>query len=300
MDLVKIGRYIAQKRKNLGMTQRQLAEKLGMSDKSVSKWERGVCLPDVSVYADLCQVLGIRLNEFLAGEDIPQEKLIQKSEENILNTAVDSKRRQNRLKWIICGLLILSLLILSMTCVSAYQKNKPQNFIAPVARDSIEMETASLFAGSDGAYIYKFTTTDEYANFKLHISEYHSGKLVNREAMWLGFDSIGSPENGAILIFPDFKNYVVKIVISDTRGSKYSTEIPILDDIADRTYYGRSASGITESTAIHYNEEQPLLALIYDNDEMWVLDIADLMGEESASLAENDYVYFFSFEFSKN
>ena len=47
MDLVKIGKYIAGKRKELGLTQRQLADKLGMSDKSVSKWERGVCLPDV-------------------------------------------------------------------------------------------------------------------------------------------------------------------------------------------------------------------------------------------------------------
>ena len=56
MDLIKIGKYIASKRKSLGMTQKQLAEKLGMSDKSVSKWERGVCLPDVSVYKELCFV----------------------------------------------------------------------------------------------------------------------------------------------------------------------------------------------------------------------------------------------------
>ncbi|WP_368230025.1 helix-turn-helix domain-containing protein [Blautia wexlerae] len=64
MDLIKIGKYIAGKRKSLGMTQKQLAEKLGMSDKSVSKWERGVCLPDVSVYKELCSILGISLNEF--------------------------------------------------------------------------------------------------------------------------------------------------------------------------------------------------------------------------------------------
>ena len=57
MDLIKIGKYIAGKRKSLGMTQKQLAEKLGMSDKSVSKWERGVCLPDVSVYKELCSIL---------------------------------------------------------------------------------------------------------------------------------------------------------------------------------------------------------------------------------------------------
>ena len=57
MDLIKIGKYIAGKRKSLGMTQKQLAEKLGMSDKSVSKWERGVCLPDVSVYKKLCSIV---------------------------------------------------------------------------------------------------------------------------------------------------------------------------------------------------------------------------------------------------
>lgn len=70
MDLVKIGKYIAEKRKALGLTQRQVAEKLGMSDKSVSKWERGICLPDVSVYSPLCEILGISLNEFLAGKTL--------------------------------------------------------------------------------------------------------------------------------------------------------------------------------------------------------------------------------------
>lgn len=50
MDLIRIGQYIAGKRKALSLTQKQLAEKLGVSDKSVSKWERGVCLPDVSLY----------------------------------------------------------------------------------------------------------------------------------------------------------------------------------------------------------------------------------------------------------
>ena len=69
MDLIKIGKYIAEKRKALGLTQKQLAEQLGMSDKSVSKWERGICLPDVSVYMELCGILGISMNEFLAGED---------------------------------------------------------------------------------------------------------------------------------------------------------------------------------------------------------------------------------------
>lgn len=79
MDLIKIGKYIAAKRKALGLTQKQLAEKLNMSDKSVSKWERGICLPDVTVYLELCEILGISINEFLAGEDIPKETIEQKA-----------------------------------------------------------------------------------------------------------------------------------------------------------------------------------------------------------------------------
>ena len=84
MDLIKIGKYIAEKRKALGLTQKQLAEKLNMSDKSVSKWERGICLPDVSIYMELCSILRISINEFLAGEDIGAENVIEKSDSNLI------------------------------------------------------------------------------------------------------------------------------------------------------------------------------------------------------------------------
>ena len=89
MDTVKIGKYIAGKRKALGMTQAQVAEKLGMSNKSVSKWERGICLPDVSVYMALCEILGISLNEFIAGEDIEPAEVVQKSEKNLILRHLD-------------------------------------------------------------------------------------------------------------------------------------------------------------------------------------------------------------------
>ena len=96
MDQIKIGKYIAGKRKAVGLTQKQLAEQLGMSDKSVSKWECGVCLPDVSVYAELCGILGISVNEFLAGEDISRDELPQRAENNLPQVSADSKRRQRR------------------------------------------------------------------------------------------------------------------------------------------------------------------------------------------------------------
>ena len=108
MDLIKMGKYIAGKRTGLGLTQKQLAEKLGMSDKSVSKWERGICLPDVSVYMELCDILEISINEFLAGEDISEENIIKKSEDNLIQMTKDSKYKQKNLKSIIVVLIIIA------------------------------------------------------------------------------------------------------------------------------------------------------------------------------------------------
>lgn len=298
MDLVKIGRYIAAKRKSLGLTQRQVAEQLGMSDKSVSKWERGVCLPDVSVYNDLCRILGITINEFLAGEDIAREDIAEKSEENILGVTADSKHRQRRLKAVIGVLLVVLLLALSVIGVNLYLAKRPQNFIAPLDRDSVEMKTASLLAGPDRAYIYKFTTTDAYSGIQLFFSEYRAGERVSRENVELGFEGMNSPKNGEILIIPDFKSFLLRLIVS-TEGSTFSTEIPILEDVPEREYYGRSAAEIREAAPITYNKEQPLAALIYDNDEMRVLDLKDLMSGETDALRVNDFVYFFSVQFCK-
>ena len=299
MDLIKIGKYIAGKRKELGMTQKQLAEKLGMSDKSVSKWERGVCLPDVSVYSDLCQILGISINEFLAGEDIAQENIERKSEENIIGVATDSKHKQRRLKAVICALLIISILAVSVIGAALYRANKPMNFIAPVSEDSVEMQTVKLLAGPDGANVYKFTTTDEYTRLNIYISEYQAGELVNKERMGIGFEGIGSPKNGEIIIVPDYEHAVIKLVISTDEGSKFSTELPIMEGVEDKEYYGRSQSRIEGETKILYDIEQPLVGMIYDNDEMYVIDLYDLLSGETDSLSKNDYMYLFSYEFCK-
>ena len=114
MDLIKIGKYIAEKRKALGLTQKQLAEQLGMSDKSVSKWERGICLPDVSVYMELCGILGISMNEFLAGEDISEENIVKIAEDNLIQVAKDSKAKQKNLKVIIAVMLLITVLTVSV------------------------------------------------------------------------------------------------------------------------------------------------------------------------------------------
>ena len=298
MDLIKIGKYIAGKRKSLGMTQRQLAEKLGMSDKSVSKWERGVCLPDVSVYKELCSILGISLNEFLAGEDIAQENMIQKSETNIIEVIRDNINKQKCLKVMRCILLVISICAVAVIGFIIYRLKKPQNYISPIAKDSIEMQTAELLAGPDGAFIYKFVTTDEYKKLRLHIYQYESGKLSNQDKVEIGFEDIGSPKSGEIVMVPDFDNYVIKLIISGD-GSKLSTEIPILENVEDREYYGRSATEIQNIVDIRYNKQQPLIAFLYDDETMSVPALDDLINSQTDLLSKNDYVYYVAFEFCK-
>lgn len=298
MDLIKIGTYIAGKRKALGMTQKQLAEQLGMSDKSVSKWERGICLPDVALYAELCQILGISINEFFAGEDITKEDLMQKSEENIIGVAKESKQKQKRLRSMLCLVLAVSVLVLSAVGIILYRSNGPQNVIAPVDQESIEMKTVELLSGIDGAFMYQYVTTDSYASLKIFVSEYHSGKLIQKEPVLLGYEEIGSPKHGTVLIVPDFDHFTVKIIMADD-ASKFYTEIPILEGVEDREYYGRSASKITRKTDIIYNEEQPLAALVYGKNQVRSIDLHDVTNGTSEALAENDYVYYFSFEFCK-
>lgn len=84
MNQIKIGTFISDCRKAKGWTQNQLGEKLGITDKAVSKWETGRSMPDLSLFIPLCNLLNITLNELLAGEHIPEEKLKEKTDEVLL------------------------------------------------------------------------------------------------------------------------------------------------------------------------------------------------------------------------
>ena len=74
MNNEKIGRFIAQKRKENNLTQAQLAEKLFLSDRAISKWERGKSMPDAAIMNDLCGILGITLSELFAGEELSKKR----------------------------------------------------------------------------------------------------------------------------------------------------------------------------------------------------------------------------------
>ena len=310
MDLIKIGKYIAEKRKALGLTQKQLAEKLNMSDKSVSKWERGICLPDVSIYMELCSILRISINEFLAGEDIGAENVIEKSDSNLIQITKESKKKQKNLKTILAVVTVFAVIVSAILGTLFFHKLiHPKNYITAVDQTSTEMKTAELLSGTDGAYLFHYFIKDEFKTLTIYVSEYQFGTLISKSKVAdLDYDGIDSPSRGVIAVVPDFESFKVKLIVADDYA-KYSTDFPILENIENREYYVRSASQIKGEipiqihsastiegkTAILSDSEQGLMALIYGKDGLSGIPITEM--EKGIVGVENDYVYYLSFQF---
>lgn len=111
MDQVIVGKFISQERKRKGYTQKQLSEKLGISDKTVSKWERGNGFPEVSLLLPLCRELDITVNELLAGERVSEEDYRKKAEENMVNLVKEAQESKKK--------IILSAMVATLTMIAA-------------------------------------------------------------------------------------------------------------------------------------------------------------------------------------
>ena len=110
MDQIEIGKFIADERKTKKYTQRELADKLGISDKTISKWERGNGFPEVSLLLPLCNELNITVNELLSGERLQEVDYKKKAEENMVNLV---KEAQESKKKIVMSALVATLVIIA-------------------------------------------------------------------------------------------------------------------------------------------------------------------------------------------
>ena len=97
MDQVKIGKFIAERRKKLNLTQMQLAEKLNITDRAISKWETGKSLPDSSIMPELCGILQITINDLLSGEVVTLDNYNKELENNLLETIKQKELSDKRL-----------------------------------------------------------------------------------------------------------------------------------------------------------------------------------------------------------
>ena len=98
MNQIKIGKFIAEQRKKNNLTQMQLAEKLNITDRAISKWENGKAMPDSSIMLDLCNILKISVNELLSGEMISMENKNEKQEKLLLDMAKETEEK-NKIIW---------------------------------------------------------------------------------------------------------------------------------------------------------------------------------------------------------
>ena len=112
MNQIKIGRFIAACRKQVNLTQLQLADQLHITDKAVSKWERGITMPDTSIMLELCDILNISVNELLSGERIIMENNHEKNEQLLLDMAKELERKNKTIwttMWVIMGVSMIAL-----------------------------------------------------------------------------------------------------------------------------------------------------------------------------------------------
>ena len=112
MNQTAIGGYIARKRKEQNLTQEQLAEKIGVSNKTISKWENGKCMPDYSIIEQLCKELSVTLSELMDGEDAAEDSVRVYDDEQILDLLRRTQELE-RQKDILCGFVLI---VLGIAC----------------------------------------------------------------------------------------------------------------------------------------------------------------------------------------
>lgn len=150
MNQEKIGKFIAECRKGRNLTQQKLAEQLGVTNRSISNWENGKNMPDVSLYKELCGILGISINELLSGERLNQEDYQDKSEENMVKF-IDEVKKLKKKKKVLFSLLtsILILVVLYVVYCNILLIEKPLEYDSRVMKCRFENDM----------FIYNFQTS---------------------------------------------------------------------------------------------------------------------------------------------
>ena len=128
MNQEKIGKFILSIRKDMNMTQLELAEKLGVSDRTISKWENGRGMPDWSLIKPLCNALNVTINELLSGERITKNDLEEKSELNILNTITYTEKKVNKTKRTFRLIISIFVFVIFWIDIKRMNNNEPVFF----------------------------------------------------------------------------------------------------------------------------------------------------------------------------
>ena len=171
MNQEKIGKFIAKKRKEKNLTQIQFAEKLGVSDRSVSNWENGKNMPDMSLFPIISKELNITINDLMSGEIVEKKEYQQKFEENIIYTIDNRVKKENKLLKIVL-LILFAIFFISVMYVSVesiYMQSKMDSYplIQKIYSDDVHandneyFERAIYSYGFYVKYFYKSKNTEK-------------------------------------------------------------------------------------------------------------------------------------------
>lgn len=175
MNIDKIGKFISERRKAKKLTQEQLAEKLNISDRAISKWERGLCLPDASIMLELCKILNINVNELLSGEMLNEKEYNEKAEELLLELKKQEEEKDKIIFYSVYFFTFLILILFLIICftVSFFLEEGPLQL-------TIILVTLLLFLVAC-LYAVKIESLVGYHECKLC---HHKHKPSYKEVLW--------------------------------------------------------------------------------------------------------------------
>ena len=145
MNQEKIGKFIAECRRKKNMTQQELAEKLGVSDRTIGNWENGRNMPDLSLFKPLCDELDISLNDLMSGEVVKSKEYQEKLEENIINTISYTNKKLENKNNIIGLLLIIFGVLISLSAIAIFPSESSWEAIYSVFGAIISLLGVSRF-----------------------------------------------------------------------------------------------------------------------------------------------------------
>lgn len=213
MDSKKIGAFIAERRKALGFTQLELANKLNITDRAVSKWENGRGMPDISLIKPLCDELGITINDLLSGEKLQEGQIKSKSEENIINTLQFSKKKQKNYKKIIIAAITITMIpIVTLSTLFCIDMNRMRNsepvlfstwgysYAPPIdlSSEKIEIEIEKFITNINDSEYKHYNNEKYFTASKIYLIDESRKKEEYSVYAWILCNSYYQDEDGQI------------------------------------------------------------------------------------------------------
>lgn len=251
MNQEKIGRFIAELRKEKKMTQIDLANKLGITDRAISKWENGRGMPDLSLLAPLCEILDVSINELLSGARLDKKDYQEKLEENIINTIdyTDKKIKKTKKIFIITISIILMFIVMLMVMygidINRMRNNKPvvfstwgYSYVPPIdlKEEEIELAIMDYLIEKGDSEPTHHENEKTFASMRVYLIEekerdkhYNIYAWVLEEKHYLENDEIKQDSGSSIPYKFVVKNIDGKFTVTDSRiprdGSYYSVDM---------------------------------------------------------------------------